>query len=90
MQLYYVMECGKFNNIISWTRSGTAFTVIDVPAFTAKVLSVIFGGGSKFTSFHRKVSSDPRIGHLLFSIPKSSQLYYVAPPLFTSSIVGLL
>jgi len=55
-KLYYVMECGKFNDIISWTRAGTALTVIDLPAFTTKVLSVIFGGGSKFTSFHRKLN----------------------------------
>jgi len=87
LQLYYVMECGKFNDVISWTRGGTAFTVIDLPAFTTKVLSVFFGGGSKFTSFHRKVSSYPRINS--FFCPKKLTATF-APPLFTSSIVGLL
>jgi len=54
-KLFYIVESGEYNDIVSWTRNGTAFTVFDLPAFTKRVLSIFFGG-SKFTSFHRKLN----------------------------------
>jgi hypothetical protein len=53
-QLFYVLECGDYNDVISWTPDGNSFTVHDPEAFTAKVPAAVLRE-AKFSSFHRKV-----------------------------------
>lgn len=51
----YVLECGDFADIISWTRSGMSFKVDRPSELEARVLPAIFKD-AKFSSFRRKVS----------------------------------
>ena len=51
----YVLECGDFADIISWTRSGMSFKVERPSELEARVLPAIFKD-AKFSSFRRKVS----------------------------------
>lgn len=54
-KLFYVLECGDFNDVISWTSDGNSFTVHDSEAFTAKVPPSVLRE-AKFSSFHRKLN----------------------------------
>jgi len=55
MQLMYVLECGDFDEIVSWTYCGQAFEVHDPMAFEHNILPQIFNKKSKFSSFQRKL-----------------------------------
>mmetsp|Transcript_835 Transcript_835/g.1444 ORF Transcript_835/g.1444 Transcript_835/m.1444 type:complete len:432 (-) Transcript_835:55-1350(-) len=54
-KLFYVLECGDYNDVISWTPDGNSFTVYDPDAFTAKVPAAVLRE-AKFSSFHRKLN----------------------------------
>ena len=51
----YALDCGSYDDIMSWTPSGLAFVIIDPVSFEKKVLPELFKE-AKFASFDRKVS----------------------------------
>ena len=52
----YVLQCGDFSDIISWTDNGSAFKVVDPSKLEDTVLPAIFKD-AKFSSFRRKASA---------------------------------
>ena len=51
----YVLECGSYDDIMSWAPSGLAFVIMDPVSLEKKVLHELFKE-AKFASFDRKVS----------------------------------
>ena len=51
----YVLECGSYDDIMSWAPSGLAFVIMDPVSFEKRVLPELFKE-AKFASFDRKVS----------------------------------
>jgi hypothetical protein len=51
----YTLECGDYNDILSWNSNGSSFKIEDRDLFEMKVLPEIFKD-AKFSSFRRKVS----------------------------------
>jgi hypothetical protein len=51
----YALECGSYDDIISWAPSSLAFVIMDPERFESKVLPELFKE-AKFSSFDRKVS----------------------------------
>jgi len=54
MKLMYALECGKFEEIMSWSVDGSSFAIKDKTGFEEKVLPALFKP-SKFESFIRKL-----------------------------------
>lgn len=54
LKLMYALECGNYQNIITWNPSGLSFTVINPKTFEGRVLPEIFKE-AKFASFQRKL-----------------------------------
>ena len=50
----YALECGCYEDIISWSPSGLAFVIMDPKRFEKEVLPELFKE-AKFSSFDRKV-----------------------------------
>lgn len=50
----YVLECGDYLDVISWSHDGLSFMILDTTDFEEKVLPDIFKE-AKFTSFQRKL-----------------------------------
>lgn len=50
----YALECGQFNEIMSWSGDGRSFAIIDKDGFEDRVLPALFKP-SKFESFIRKL-----------------------------------
>jgi len=63
----YVLQCGDYNDIITWTPSGLAFVILNPVAFEKIVLPQIFKE-AKFSSFQRKVSRYHQASMLLVLI----------------------
>ena len=55
--MYYALDCGSYDDIMSWTTSwsGLAFVIMDPVSFEKKILPELFKE-AKFASFDRKVS----------------------------------
>lgn len=56
----YVLQCGDFSDIISWTDNGLAFKVESALKLEDTVLPAIFKD-AKFSSFRRKVRRNSEI-----------------------------
>jgi len=54
LKLMYALECGDYQNIITWNPSGLTFTVMNPKTFEGRVLPEIFKE-AKFASFQRKL-----------------------------------
>mmetsp|Transcript_45750 Transcript_45750/g.133203 ORF Transcript_45750/g.133203 Transcript_45750/m.133203 type:complete len:303 (-) Transcript_45750:223-1131(-) len=54
LKLMKVLSDSRFNDIISWTPSGKAFTIVNAKAFVADILPEHFKS-AKFSSFTRKL-----------------------------------
>ena len=67
----YALECGAYDDAITWTPDGMSFIIIDPNIFKEKVLPDIFKE-AKFVSFQRKVR------------PTSSSLIVIFPCCFSS------
>jgi hypothetical protein len=50
----YALECGEFEDVLSWSMNGSSFAIKDKAAFEEKVLPALFKP-SKFESFIRKL-----------------------------------
>ncbi len=57
LQLMYVLECGEYDDAITWDPTGLSFIIINPKAFEKRVLPEIFKE-AKFASFQRKVRSN--------------------------------
>lgn len=55
VKLFYVLECGEYEHVLSWLPDGRAFRVFKPDEFASKVLPGIFRQ-AKFSSFHRKLN----------------------------------
>lgn len=55
LKLMYVLECGDFTDIISWSRNGLSFKVERPNQLETRVLPAIFKD-AKFSSFRRKLN----------------------------------
>ena len=55
-QLLYVLECGEYDDIITWAPNGLSFVITDTKQFEDMVLPEVFKE-AKFASFQRKVRS---------------------------------
>jgi len=52
--MMYALECGDYNDILSWNVDGTSFNIHNAKLFEEKVLPEVFKE-AKFASFRRKV-----------------------------------
>ena len=51
----YALQCGDYEDVISWTNNGISFVITDARAFTKRVLPALFKLG-QFESFQRKLA----------------------------------
>ena len=64
----YALECGCYDDIISWSPSGLAFVIMDPKRFEKEVLPDLFKE-AKFSSFDRKVRAQISIQYVHGCLP---------------------
>ena len=75
----YALDCGSYDDIMSWTPSGLAFVIIDPVSFEKKVLPELFKE-AKFASFDRKVSEISKSFIIVYQIQKCILIYMCVIP----------
>ena len=75
----YVLECGSYDDIMSWAPSGLAFVIMDPVSFEKKVLPELFKE-AKFASFDRKVSEISKSFIIVYQIQKCILIYMCVIP----------